>query len=354
MYSRRSSRTPKPSRKILQRSPSPNEEVIQRRCLSKRQRKTGPKKTKASDSVVKTNKRRDGDILDIINSTHGAKSVTEEDEGNLVEVTDKGVDESDEDCGSVNSSIVSGPSIFFEVSPKKERPSQNLCSTCQKMYQKAKKMKAPIKDKLLDNNPKSLTCDQWVLIKSWRPRRLPINTRGYDYVEKLLTYVTLVKRRLRFKTGVNPTEQCVREGESSACSRPHTLLQRNLRQCIRAPVKIAMKKNKRKRKRDDSRGPRVAKQRRLHSNNRRRHVGTGGDDTSGHHTTSSVSSKPAPEGGSNQEMDAVTVELIPCSVRLEPIRDAPAAQKAVKKRGGFRDLLAQLRGNSSMIIKETH
>nr|XP_020505478.1 uncharacterized protein LOC109995915 isoform X1 [Labrus bergylta] len=347
MYLRRSSRTPKPSRKIIPRSPSPDEEVIQRRCLSKRQRKTVPKTTKASNSVEKTNTRRDGDILDLLNSTHGSKSDTEENEGQLVEVTDRGVDESDEDGGSVNSSVVSGPSIFFDVSPKKASTS-HLCSICQKKYQKAKKMKAPIKDRLLDTDPKSLTCDQWVMIKSWRQRRLP-NTRG-----KLLTHVTLVKRRLSFKTGVNQTEQSVREGESSACSRPHTFLQRNLRQCVRAPVKRVMKKNRRKRKRDASRRPCVAKRQRLHSNNHRRHVGAGRDDIDGRHTTSSVSSTPAPEGSSDEELDTVTDEMIPCSVTLEPIRDAPAAQKAAKKRGGFRDLLAQLRGTSSMIVRETH
>ncbi|XP_065809863.1 uncharacterized protein si:ch211-227n13.3 isoform X2 [Labrus bergylta] len=304
MYLRRSSRTPKPSRKIIPRSPSPDEEVIQRRCLSKRQRKTVLKTTKASNSVEKTNTRRDGDILDLLNSTHGSKSDTEENEGQLVEVTDRGVDESDEDGGSVNSSIVSGPSIFFDVSPKKASTS-HLCSICQKKYQKAKKMKAPIKDRLLDTDPKSLTCDQWVMIKSWRQRRLP-NTRG------------------------------------------------NLRQCVRAPVKKVMKKNRRKRKRDDSRRPRVAKRQRLHSNNHRRHVGAGRDDIDGRHTTSSVSSTPAPEGSSDEELDTVTDEMIPCSVTLEPIRDAPAAQKAAKKRGGFRDLLAQLRGTSSMIVRETH
>ncbi|XP_034559192.1 uncharacterized protein si:ch211-227n13.3 isoform X2 [Notolabrus celidotus] len=329
MYSRRSSRTPKHL--------SPKKEVTQHRKSSKRQKKMGLKKSKASDSEVNTDKRRDLDLLDIIDRTHGEKGLLEEHDRECVEVTNKGVDQSDEECLSVNSSIDSGPSIPFKTSPEKDRPSQSLCSACRKLHSKAKRMKRPIKDKLLDNDPKSLTCDQWVLIKSWQPSRLP-NPRG-----KLLHYLKLVKGRLTLS----------REGESSACPRPHTFLQRNLRQCARAPVKRVTKKN-RKRKREDPWGSRATKQKRIRNNNQHQRVDADADaDINGYHPTSALSSSPALEGGSDQEMDTVTVELIPCSLTLETITDVPADQNKARKKGGFRDLLAQLRGNSSMIVKET-
>ncbi|XP_041659269.1 uncharacterized protein si:ch211-227n13.3 isoform X2 [Cheilinus undulatus] len=343
MFPRRSSRPPKPSQRF-QRSTSPNEEVIKRKSASKRQRKMGLKNSKADNIAVKTDDRRDRDILDVIDRTHKTKDVKEDDEEKIVEVPDAGVDESDEDY-SDNCSVVSGPSVFFEVGPEKEKPSQSLCSACQKLYQKAKKMKAPLKNKLLDNDPKSLTCDQWVLLKSWRPKRLPC-AKG-----KLLTYVTLVKRKLRFKTSANPTEQCVGE---SACLRPHTFLQRNLRQCVRAPLKKVTKKTRRKRKTADPWGSRVTKQRRLHNNSHHQRVDSDRADKNGQHAARKVVDSPAPESGNDQEMDTVTVELIPCSVTLEPAIEAPANQNTAKKRGGFRDLLAQLRGNSSMIVRETH
>ncbi|XP_031162709.1 uncharacterized protein si:ch211-227n13.3 isoform X3 [Sander lucioperca] len=348
MYRQRPSRLPKASKKSPQRSPSPNEEVIQRKLRGKRQR-TGLRKIGAGDSVVSRDEEKDRDIIDIINSTHDEKDIAEY-EGKSVEVTDEGVDESDEDCCSVTSSIASGPSFLRDASPKKPRPSQGLCSDCQNLYQKAKKKKAPIKNKLLDNDPKSLTCDQWVLIKNWRPKRLP-NARG-----KLLLHVQLVKKRLKVNNGAKQPAQCVEEGESSACSRPHTFLRRNLRRHVRVPVK----KNRRKRRRDGTQDPRATKQQRLHSNNHSQHISIGSTNEIGLHPTSGHSSSPGFEGRSDQEVDDqadtnLNVGLIPSTVTLTTTKpsEVPPKQKTPKKRGGFRDLLVQLRGNSNMIVRET-
>lgn len=161
MYPRRSSKLPKASKRSPPRSPSSEDEVIQRRSGGKRQR-TGLRTTKAGNSVI-TNEGKDRDILDIINSTCDAERVTEEDEGKLVEVIDEGVDESDEDCVSVTSSIASGPSTLL----KKPRPSRDLCSACKTLYQKAKKMKAPIKDKLLDISEYTQSLFQQHKMKNW-------------------------------------------------------------------------------------------------------------------------------------------------------------------------------------------
>ncbi|XP_034410868.1 uncharacterized protein si:ch211-227n13.3 isoform X2 [Cyclopterus lumpus] len=319
MYPRRSSRPPKASKRSPQRSPSPSEDVIQRRWRGKR-RRTGLRETEADDCDII-------DIIDIINGT----PVAEEEEVKFVEVTDDGVDNSD-DCGSV-SSIASGPSFLHNnVSTKKLRPSQGLCSACKTLYQKTRKMKAPMKNKLLDNDPKSLTCDQWVLIKSWRPRRLP-NARG-----KLLICLQLVQKRLAAKNGAKRPAQCV--GESSACFRPHAFLQRNLRWCVRVPVKKERKKNRRKWIRGGSQG---RQQQRLHSNN------------PGQRISVSLTSPSGFEAHGDQADRNLTLKLIPSTVAVETTKpiEVPPKKKAPKKTGGLRDLLAQLRGNSSMIVRET-
>ncbi|KAG8013922.1 hypothetical protein GBF38_016159 [Nibea albiflora] len=350
MSPRRSSRLSKGSTKSPRRSPSPKKDVIQPRLSSKRP-KAGQRETKAVDNIVDADEGSVRDIIDIINSTNDAKHVAEEDGGELLKVVDEGVDHSDEDCYSVTSSVASGPSLKRRSSPKKHSPLQGVCSACRKLYQKAKKMKAPIKNKLLDNNPKSLTCDQWVLLKKWTPRRLP-NARG-----KLLAHIQLVSERLMVKNGAKQTEQCV---EPSTCWRQHAFLQRNLRKNINAPVKNQRKKNRRKRTRDDSQGPRVAKQQRINSNNHCQHISmdcTHDDSllTASVHS-SSPDSKVYKEQKSDDSADTyLTVELIPTSVSLETTkpRRASPKQKTPKKARGFRDLLAQLRGNSSMIVRES-
>ncbi|XP_074544712.1 uncharacterized protein LOC141804268 [Halichoeres trimaculatus] len=343
MFPRRSSRTPKPSFKIFEQSPPLNENVIEPQSSSTRQRTMGMKKSKACSKELKTDKTRDRDMLDIINNTHRAERFFKKDDRPFAEVTDQGLDESDEDCVSVNSSIASGPSMPFQASPKKGRAPQSLCSACHKLYLKAKRMKAPMKDKLLDNNPQSLTCDQWVLIKSWRPKRLLKSTGN------LLAHLMLVKRRLGLKSSAERTEQCERETEQSACLKPHIFLQRNLRQCVRVPVKNVMKKNRKKRKREDPRGSRAAKKQRLHSRKQDELINAVQPGVKCHLPTSC---SPL-EGSSDQEADTMTVDLIPCSVTLETTRNATAESSKESTKSRFGVLLAQLRGNSSMVVRET-
>ncbi|XP_035491797.1 uncharacterized protein si:ch211-227n13.3 isoform X2 [Scophthalmus maximus] len=352
MYPQRSSRPRRPSEKNPLRSSSPEEEEDVK--LRGRRRRAGQRTTNASRGVVNTDEGSNRDMIDAIDDAQYGKRGAEEEEadGKFVEVADKGVDESDEDCDSVNSSICSGPSILHPTTHNTRVPSQNLCSPCREMYKKAKATRAPIKDKLLDNDPKSLTCDQWVLIKKWRPRRRP-DARG-----NLLIHVKLVKKRLR--KGVTQIEQNKRESESLACSRLHTFLRRR---CVQAPVKKERKMNKRrKRPRDDSQGTRVAKQQRLHGHSRRQSNSKGRAHDGDIHPTSSRSrsSSPATETCSDQKIDnqadTCVTKLIPCTVNLEKMeaKDPPSRPKTPKMSSGFRGLLAQLRNNSSMIVKETH
>ncbi|XP_034087875.1 uncharacterized protein si:ch211-227n13.3 isoform X3 [Gymnodraco acuticeps] len=336
MLTQRSSSLTKASKKIAQRDPSSDEEDIQRKLRS-RPKRNGLKKIETSDSRVHAEERRDRDILDVINSTLEAKGVGEEDEERFVEVTDEGVDDSDADCVSV-SSIVSGPFLPHNASRRKQLLSQGVCTACRSLGEEAKKSKRPMKDKLLNNDPNSLTCDEWVLIKSWRPRKLPNERR------KLLILVQLFKKRLN--------SQCGRKLESSACTRPHSFLQRNLRRCLRTPMK-QMKKNRGKRRRVGSQGPRVAKQQRLRSNHHLQNICVSSTDKSS--ILSAGLEDQIDQEVSDESNTHLTVQLIPANVSLEPTepRELPSNQKAAKKACGFRDLLAQLRCNSSMVVKES-
>nr|XP_043872366.1 uncharacterized protein si:ch211-227n13.3 isoform X2 [Solea senegalensis] len=182
-------------------------------------------------------------------------------------------------------------------------------------------------------DPMSLTCDQWVLMKKWRPRRMS-KTRG-----TLLIHIQLVKK------GVKQSEQ--HKVESSVCLRSHTFLQRNLRRCKRVPVKKG--KKRRKRRTDDSQGSRVAKQPRLRSNKGRhgRISNSSADDGSLNKSCSHSSHEEV-----NYQADTrVTVEMNPCTVALETTN--AKRNTLEKKTSGFRDLLAQLRGSSSIIVRET-
>ncbi|KAK1879157.1 Alpha-amylase I [Dissostichus eleginoides] len=292
MLTRRSSNLTKASKKVAQRSPSPNEEVIQRK-LRGRTKRNGLKKIETSDSRVHAEEWRDRDILDVINSTLEAKGVGEEDEERFVE---------------------------------------GLCTACRSLYGKAKKLKRPMENKLLDKDPKSLTCDQ-----------------------KLLIHVQLVKKRLKATNGAKRNSQCGGKLESSACTRPHSFLQRNLRRCLRMPMK-QMKKNRGKRRRVGSQGPCVAKQQHLHSNHHLQNISVSSTDKSSilsDGLEGQIDQKVSDEDESNTNL---TVQLIPANVSLEPTepRELPSNQKAAKKARGFRDLLAQLRSNSSMVMKESH
>lgn len=145
MYTRRSSKLTKGSMGGSQRSPHPNDDSIH--GMWEKRHSTALRKSKVTDNVVNTDEESVCDIIDIINGTHNAKRLAKEGE----EVDDEGLDSSDEDRHSVSSSVASGPSVLQSSSARKGRPSQGLCSACWKLYHKAKKMKAPIIDKLLDN-----------------------------------------------------------------------------------------------------------------------------------------------------------------------------------------------------------
>lgn len=251
------------------------------------------------------------DLIDIINRSN--ESETE------VTLKDEGVDQSEDDTESVRS----GPA--FPCKSSAEKPERSLCPTCCKLYQKVKRMKAPLKHKPQDYNPKSPTCDQWVLLKLWSSRILPDSRVNLS--ELILKMVRKDKKEDQFKA-------------EEVCSRPHLFLTRNLRRCLTKPPK---KRGKRPRK--DSQGPRVAKQQRLLDSSQPIKDGVTHTSPDPMSSCSSVSS--LDNGGDSDQ----TQHLL--SVTLE--RDSLKAnlKQNVPKRGGFKELLAQLRGNHSMIIRES-
>lgn len=124
-------------------------------------------------------------------------------------------------------------------------------------------------------------------------------------------------------------------------------------------MKKERKRNGKKRSRDDFQSPRVAKQQRLHGGSRRQRA----KDLLSVDGSSGQSSSFGFEGSSEQVMDNpadrdVTVELSSSSISLkEPAtkpRVAQPKQNAAKNNAGFRDLLAQLRHNNSLIVRETY
>ncbi|KAM8838252.1 uncharacterized protein ACB058_015025 [Synchiropus picturatus] len=245
----------------------------------------------------------------------------------LLSVSD-GVKQSDEDSRSSISSLASGPSRSYQDA------APYLCSTCLKLYERAKKMKR-IKDKLLDNDPCSLLCDQWVLRKKWRVSRRP-NTEG-----KLMQVVCRITIQLKKR---RPEQS----GRESDCSRPHPFLQRNLR------VKPRFKKqrNKRKRLRQGGQGPRSAKQQRLHGNSRQRRPPSINSTQSNRTLDGNCSGFWDGDGDSVfAEESQLESEPIAVSMATHPNRDFTGKQEETLKQSGFRDLLAQL-SNTSTIIRE--
>ncbi|XP_061550117.1 uncharacterized protein si:ch211-227n13.3 isoform X2 [Phycodurus eques] len=341
MNTRCSSKLKTASEKKLDKSPNASEDAVQRQTRAKRRRRRRRRRTEFDDGSINKEDDRIHNIIQIINS-----HVEEEPEaGSIAQVVDRGSDYLDEECGSTTA-----PSPLKVTAPnKKLRPPAGLCSSCRKFYQRARRLKTPIKDKLLDNDPTSLTCDQWVLLKKWNPSRLP-HSSG-----KLSHCVLLLHARLK---GKNKAKQNKQDGHKHSCSRPHLFLQRNLWKPCKVPARKERKRKQGKRPRDDSQGSQIGKQKRLRgktspqdnvgnwTNQSSFYSACAGLDVEGFHSGES-----ADENNSN-----VTASIIPCTFTMQTTKfeGNPPKQKApMKKTSEFQDLLAQLRGNSSVIVKET-
>lgn len=136
MSSRCSSRLSKASKTRVQKRPAPSQDV----APVKPRRQTRRTQLKNAD-VCRADGDDEKDLLNLIDSSRE----------DAVEIVDNGLDVSDEDLASDGCSIVSGPSLVHHTPSKRPMSSHALCSACRELYQKAKRTKAPIKNKLLDN-----------------------------------------------------------------------------------------------------------------------------------------------------------------------------------------------------------
>lgn len=147
MAPRRSTRLTRPSEGGSQRRQDPNQKVGIRRTRHKTKR-AGSKKSKAPEAVVDAHHDGGRDLLDVIDANE-AQSASRHQEVHAGTTLTGGHD-SNEDCHSV-SSLSSGPSVPHDTTNKKSRPSSAMCSVCHQLHQRAKRMKAAIKDKLSDH-----------------------------------------------------------------------------------------------------------------------------------------------------------------------------------------------------------
>ncbi|XP_057713532.1 uncharacterized protein si:ch211-227n13.3 isoform X2 [Corythoichthys intestinalis] len=317
------------SKKQRDKSSSTSEHVFVRRT------KNYTRKTKFG---VTKNNQEDENLGNLFDNSH---VVEQPEKANGTQLLDRELDSSLESgCPSTSSSPTKASAPY-----KKRKSPTGLCPLCQKLYQRAKRLKTPIKDKFLDNDPTSLTCDHWVLLKKWMPRRLtyPIGKLSHT-LELLHTHLNRSKKAKQKKQHNRP---------KNLCSRLHIFLQRNLRQFRKVQVKKGGKRNRKKRARNDSQGPRVTRQKRHLGNSLPQNNSGHRSDQSRFHSTSEdmdVKGQNMDEGDKN-----ATVNVHPSKSLLETSKLGYTAQKqrAPTKKTEFQELLAQVRGNRSTIFNET-
>nr|XP_029512477.1 uncharacterized protein LOC115126970 isoform X3 [Oncorhynchus nerka] len=267
---------------------------------------TGPDWDSADSSIVISDETTD---LDLIDHHHGNHSVSECGSpplelsvsqgkavigGKVTGQTERGVESDAESCCSLDS-IVSGPSFMVQGTPLTLPP--GLCLTCQRLHSEAQRGRPTPLDKLTDNDPTSLSCDQWVLMKKWTPRR-PQNIKG-----NLGRY------------------------ENQAVSRG--------------------RKGKKR-----SRGSRQRAGTCIQSNSLNR----SGLHSSALHSDPDEKAENSDDSGLERTHRVLTFQVVPHTVTMETQEEAtpPQEEEPRKKSGGFRSQLAQLHANRSRVVRETH
>ncbi|MCJ8737948.1 hypothetical protein PDJAM_G00029900 [Pangasius djambal] len=123
-------------------------------------------------------------------------------------------------------SVVSGPS-----SPSAALHSLR-CKKCERLFSKMRRQGPPRK-KQRDSDPASLSCDEWLLYKTWQPQRRQ-QSRGRLWVHL---------KRIRLGAA-EQSDDDVANKAWPLCSRPHVFLQRNLRRCKKMFGKPSKSKTK--------------------------------------------------------------------------------------------------------------
>ncbi|XP_056149592.1 uncharacterized protein si:ch211-227n13.3 isoform X2 [Lampris incognitus] len=329
MYSTHSSKRQKNSKKAHERL-EPSTDAVWHKFRSTR-------KGESRDIFIISDEGTYNDLI-VEEKKAGNERVVREDGGEPLQLVDEDVTDPILGGDQGSSDSFSVHSIGTRSGPSYSPP--GLCFDCQTLYRKAKRMKKPL-DKILDNDPKSLTCDQWILKKKWRPRRL-CPAKG------LWTSLRLIKKRCNEKY----RNQCDGTGTQSACSRPHSFLQRNLRLCVKMLKKRKEQRiRRRKRSRNVTQEPHLTKRRQCHSDS--------------HHSIAILpNGNPHPSFSSEsvlwscsedeESCTHLTFEVIPSSVTMETQPpEAQTRQQLSTQSRAFRDLLTKQCGNNSTIVKES-
>ncbi|KAL0967034.1 hypothetical protein UPYG_G00303720 [Umbra pygmaea] len=255
-----------------------------------------------------------------------------------------------ESCSSLDS-LASGPCFMIQPSPL-DHPT-GLCLTCQTLYREATLRNTPL-EPLVDNDPTSLSCDQWVLQKR-RPTRLKGNVKGRLWIHL---------RRIR------NTGQTEAEREHIACSRPHIFLQRNLRLYERRSV--VQRKRGRKRRKTSAGGGRQNAETHITQRHSLQSSGlqssglqssglqssglqSSGLQSSGLHSDPDGEADNGDDSGLEETPICYTFQVAPSSLTMETrLQATPYEEKKQRSRSGFRTLLDQFRCKSSSVIRETH
>lgn len=147
MPPRRSTRSPRSSEGGSQKRPNPKQKAGTRRTRGRKKRARS-EQSEVRNGEVDTNDYGARDLIEIIDTNEAQRASTELEVHS--EVARGGACDSEEDRLSA-SSVSSGPSIPHYATHKNPSSSSTMCSACHKLHQKAKRVKKPMKDKLLDN-----------------------------------------------------------------------------------------------------------------------------------------------------------------------------------------------------------
>ncbi|KAJ8282316.1 hypothetical protein COCON_G00048350 [Conger conger] len=281
----------------------------------------------------------------------------------------------DPDNCSDSLSTASGPTLSADFALRLP------CPACAKLFRKMRRLKDW--EKIIDNDPTSLSCDQWVLKKIWRPRALP-NRKG-----KLWTHLSQIRMR-----ALSSTEAGEIQNPKPSCSRPHVFLHRNLLLCKRKDA-LARRKPRHARAmavRAGARGGRRQKKRKLcetelqeegqlhthcassSSTSRRAeepalNISDSEDKTAAcrklqfHGASVAPDPKRQYEKPENQKTAQQDVEphtgstsLTPAATRSETFNPSPVGGALDPcpwvRGGGFRTMLVELEGNRSVVVRE--
>ncbi|XP_059914904.1 uncharacterized protein si:ch211-227n13.3 isoform X1 [Gadus macrocephalus] len=303
---------------------------------------------KRTSSAVLIDSDKDKDLIELINDQSDMElaAATEMPLVDAAVLVNGGYGETESPTKGLNSghdssncsmdALCSGPSSPKEDPDVGRSYAQGLCLCCQTLLKRATHS-WPLKAKLLETDPKSLSCDQWVLKKRWKSSGRPVLKSKLQ---------GCLKRIQRSRSDVYN----VMQGQP-ACSRAHTFLQRNLRRCTKASARRGRKRKRTSRRMEKT----TTMGKRARCDPHQKEPSPTAPHGQSVDNSSPLDSLSEEEDAEAQDSAHSSLEAVPSLVAIDFTVDqkAGASKGGPAKRGGFKDLLIQLRGNSSKIVRET-